>query len=120
MWCTVVSGCTHTTRPDSPLQESAIVDYSGSPDGLGNQTMPSFAVQLSAGHVDIEMPQSVVTSNSWEFDIDFQMQYSIIFTTNPSSWSNSRELVQGFALEADPGDPDGGFTTTITVTSTPL
>jgi hypothetical protein len=119
-WCTVADGCTHETRPESPLQDTTVANYAGTEDGLGNQTIATFSVQLADEASKISMTESEVTENSWAFTIDFSMTNGIVFSEDLTTKSSIAEMVQVFGLEAVPGQQNGGFTATLSATRTPL
>jgi hypothetical protein len=110
-WCTPTEGCTLTTRPSTPIQYDTVVNYSGSEDGLGNQTIPIFSADLTTE--EIQLTESEVLANSWTFTIDFDMTNGVIFTQDITEATQIYELVHAFQLAAEPGDSDNGFTATL-------
>lgn len=120
-WCTTTEGCVHTTRPESPIQNEAIASYSGSSDGLGNQTIPTFAIGLADGHETITITETEVLNNSFLFTIDFDMANAIGFTEDLTAADMTIVgMIQAFDLRAEPAGGDNGFTATIDVELTPL
>ncbi len=119
MWCATVGSCTHTTRPETgTLQNSAIANYEGSEDGLGSQTIPSFAANLSSGHDSITITETQAENYDFAATIDFQMTNAIGWTSDITAFDTIDDMVGAFTLAAEPGSTDGGFTTTIAVTLT--
>ncbi len=116
-WCTETEGCIHTSRPADPIQNDDIADYTGTPDGLGNQVIPSFSAELAQGHDPVQLTESAILGNSWQFVIDFDMTSGVAFTLHPSKINTIAELVTSFKLAAEPGHQDIGFTVTLTATT---
>ncbi len=119
-WCTPEAGCTHVSRPENPLQYEDVANYSGTPDGVGNQIIPSFAAELPTDHPSIQLTESDVLSHSWMFTIDFDMTGGVVFTDNLTSTSTISDLVRAFRLAAAPGSRESGFTVRLTAEKTPL
>jgi hypothetical protein len=109
LWCTTDEGCIHTSRPESPLQNSDIAGYAGSEDGLGNQSIPTFAASLTSGHAEVQITETQVLNNDFEFTVDFQMTHAIGFTSNISAATRVYDMVSEFSLAAEPGSEDTGF-----------
>jgi hypothetical protein len=117
-WCTVADDCTHATRPASPLQNATVANYTGTSDGLGNQTIPTFSIQLADATSKISMTETEVKANNWTFTIDFSLANGIIFSEDLTTKTSIAEMVQVFDLAAQPGQNDGGFTATLSATKT--
>lgn len=120
-WCDS-TGCSHTTRPTSPYQNSEVVDYAGSEDGMGNQIIPSFAAHVPEADRYL-LTQTELLANSWVFTIDFTMTNGIAFAEDPTTLTTTAELVQHFDLSAEPGanvEEGLGFTVTVSAAKTPL
>ena len=118
-WCTTSEGCVHTTRPGNPIQNLVVATFSGTPDQMGNQTIPAFAVQLPDAASKIQMTESQILNNSWAFTIDFNMTNGLVFSQDITTLTQVQELVAAFDLSADPGNTDGGFMATLAATKTP-
>ncbi len=114
-YCVTGSGCTGTTRPASPVQDSAIASFTNTSEG--NKTIPSFFVDLAAG-TEVQIKKSDLTSaaSTNTFTVDFAMTNGVKFTTAASEWATTDKLVSAFSLSAKPGDDDSAFTATITYT----
>ena len=118
-WCTVTDGCVHSTRPADPLQYADVANFMGTPDGLGNQIIPTFAVQITPNS-QISLTESEVLSNSWEFTIDFDMGDGVIFTQPLSEIGSIAELVSVVQLAAEPGNSQSSFSADLSAVKTPL
>jgi len=112
-WCTIASGCTHTTRPTSPLQDSTVTSYSGSEDGLGNQTIPTFSANLTSAS-QIQLTESDILNNAYTFTIDYQMGDGVVFTSDLTDETTLAGMVSIFRLAAEPGSESNGFTASLT------
>lgn len=114
LWCTSGAGCTHTTRPGSPLQISAIASYANTEDE-GNPTIPSFYAELETGHTPIQVKQSDLTSKTLTFTWDFNMADGVKFVLNPTGLTTVYDLVSNVRLPAEPRDEDAAFEVEIAV-----
>jgi hypothetical protein len=118
-WCTVADGCTFDSRPSDPIQYDDIVNYAGTPDGLGNQTIPTFSIDITAAS-QMELTETDLTENSWEFTVDFDMGDGVVFTESLADQETIADLVSIFHLAAEPGQSGSGFSATLSATATPL
>ncbi|MFH1728504.1 MAG: hypothetical protein ABIA04_08800 [Pseudomonadota bacterium] len=116
-WCDS-SVCTHSTRPSSPVQNADILAYSGTPDGMGSQVIPSFSASVT--NTNLQMTQTEVLANSWDFTIDFNMTNGLSFDQDPSNYLTVIEMLNGINLVAEPGSTDEGFSASITAVKSAL
>jgi hypothetical protein len=116
-WCTIAAGCTHTTRPDSPIQYDDVVNYAGTEDGLGNQTIPTFSVDLDDDS-QVTLTETDLLANSWAFTVDFDMGDGVVFSEDLTEQDTIAEMVSLFSLAAEPGSSDNGFSASLTAVST--
>ena len=118
-WCTLADGCVHSSRPADPLQYAEVTNFAGTPDGQGNQVIPTFAVQINPDS-QISLTESEVLANSWEFTIDFDMGDGVIFTQPLSEIGSIAELVSVVQLAAEPGNSQSSFSADLSAVKTPL
>ncbi len=116
VWCTTDSGCTHSTRPDTPIQLSSVSTFVN--DSFGSPTIPTVAAELTQDHEDIQLTRSQLedSTNAWTFTADFQINQAVIFTSDPSTWTSTAHMIAAYDLAAQPGRDTSGFSVNLTVT----
>lgn len=115
-WCVSGSLCAETTRPSSPIQYTAVANFSSTNEG--NKTIPSFFMKMPSNASPVQVKKSDLTNaaNTNTFKVDFAMAKAIKFATAPSVWSRIDQVVSALRLPADPGSDSSAFTVTITYT----
>jgi len=114
-WCTT-AGCAHDTRPTSPIQNSAIANFSSTNEG--NKTIPSFFMAPPTGATPVQITKTDLTSKTSQnlFTVDVTFTKGIKFATNGALWTTPDKIAADLRFAAEPGSSTGGFTAAITYT----
>ncbi|MGK5086665.1 hypothetical protein WDW86_03840 [Bdellovibrionota bacterium FG-2] len=113
-WCTTAAGCTHTTRPTTPLTYSAVANFTNT-NGRGNMTIPAFFVNLSNA-TPVLLKKTELATGNWLFKVDFSITNGLVFSSDPTSLTTVPSLISAFSIPQDPGSESTGFTAELSVT----
>lgn len=95
-WC-ASDGCTYTTRPSSPIQDTTILEAdTGNDSEPGNQNYVYYSIDLLE-EVTTTYAELSDTTRLWT--VDYDVTDALSFDAAPSTFDSELDLVMNFALE---------------------
>jgi hypothetical protein len=107
-WCTAGSGCTATTRPASPVQYTAIKDFSNS--GQGHPSIPALFIKPASTQASTTLTSSTMSrAKSFSANVSLQLSQFVAWSSDPSAATRLDQLAQYFRFNVS-----DAFTSTAT------